>query len=230
MIAHRLIPVNDNELGARNEMIPTEYTPKENLIKRAGKHMIIERKTNFPNPNLGDPITSTLRINAYSMSYYSRFAISSVIIPDNILNFNFYWMYSKRTASFSLNANVSLDSSASSKADAKSNQSMKERIRMVQQREEANENEEEDDDVEENEQWLRQQSEDEKSDDQSGEELEDDNDDRKGTEEITEEEVVTGTEKKTRSKAKVIPVEEKRMIWRKWKHKKKTKSGIYWRS
>ena len=47
-----LIPVNNNELGARNEMIPTEYTPKERLIKRVGKHMIIERKTEFPNSNL----------------------------------------------------------------------------------------------------------------------------------------------------------------------------------
>lgn len=47
-----LIPVNNNHLGARNEMIPTEYTPKERLIKRIGKHVTVERKTEFPNPNL----------------------------------------------------------------------------------------------------------------------------------------------------------------------------------
>ena len=47
-----LIPINNNELGSRVEMIPTEYTPKEQLIKRIGKRMIVERKTEFPNPNL----------------------------------------------------------------------------------------------------------------------------------------------------------------------------------
>ena len=47
-----LIPVNNNELGARNEMIPTEYAPRERLIKRQGKSVVVERKTEFPNPNL----------------------------------------------------------------------------------------------------------------------------------------------------------------------------------
>ena len=52
MMAHRLIPINNNELGARNEMIPTEYTPKEKLFKRVGRTVVIERKTEFGNPNL----------------------------------------------------------------------------------------------------------------------------------------------------------------------------------
>ena len=47
-----LVPVNNNYLGARNEMIPIEYTPKEKLVKRVGKHMIVERTTEFPNPNI----------------------------------------------------------------------------------------------------------------------------------------------------------------------------------
>ena len=47
-----LIPVNNNYLGARNEMIPTEFTSKDKLIKRVGKHITIERKTEFPNPNI----------------------------------------------------------------------------------------------------------------------------------------------------------------------------------
>ena len=47
-----LIPVNNNELGARNEMIPTEYVPQERLVKRQGKTVVIERKTEFPNPNI----------------------------------------------------------------------------------------------------------------------------------------------------------------------------------
>ena len=47
-----LISVNNNELGARNEMIPTECTPKDRLFKRIGKHITVERKTEFPNPNI----------------------------------------------------------------------------------------------------------------------------------------------------------------------------------
>ena len=47
-----LVPVNDNELGARNEMIPTEYAPRERLVKRQGKSVVGERRTEFPNPNL----------------------------------------------------------------------------------------------------------------------------------------------------------------------------------
>ena len=47
-----IVPVNIDHLGARNEMIPTEYTPREKLIKRVGKHITIEHKTEFPNSNL----------------------------------------------------------------------------------------------------------------------------------------------------------------------------------
>ena len=47
-----LVPVNNNDLGARNEMIPTDYTPKEKLVKRQGKTVVVERNTEFPNPNI----------------------------------------------------------------------------------------------------------------------------------------------------------------------------------
>ena len=60
-----LIPVNNNELGARNEMIPTEYTPRERLVKRQGKSVVVERKTEFPNPNLAK---ETLCIHPYESS------------------------------------------------------------------------------------------------------------------------------------------------------------------
>ena len=46
------VPVNNNHLGARNELIPTEYTPSERLIKRVGHRIIHEHVTQFPDPNL----------------------------------------------------------------------------------------------------------------------------------------------------------------------------------
>ena len=47
-----LVPVNIDHLGARNELIPTEYVPTDRLVKRVGKHITVERKTEFPNPNI----------------------------------------------------------------------------------------------------------------------------------------------------------------------------------
>ena len=45
------VPVNNNHLGARNELIPTEYSEKDRIIKRTGKNIIREHKTEFPDIN-----------------------------------------------------------------------------------------------------------------------------------------------------------------------------------
>ena len=45
------IPVNNNHLGARNELIPVEYSEQDKIIKRTGHHIIRERKTEFEDNN-----------------------------------------------------------------------------------------------------------------------------------------------------------------------------------
>ena len=50
-----MIPVNDNHLGARNVMIPTEYKPQWETAKWHSKTKIHEQKTVYEPFNTGRP-------------------------------------------------------------------------------------------------------------------------------------------------------------------------------
>ena len=50
-----LIPVNVNHLGAQNVLMPTEYKPSSNRMRRKLKPLIHERETTYENFNETKP-------------------------------------------------------------------------------------------------------------------------------------------------------------------------------
>ena len=75
-----MIPVNDNHLGARNIMIPTEYKPQWESAKWHSKRKIHEQKTVYEPFNKGKPTP----LHPPYMSYTKLTKNDTGVIPSDL--------------------------------------------------------------------------------------------------------------------------------------------------